>query len=187
MQSSLKRLGKFMTFSMVSVRDFFYTLSTTLCVRLMHFEFSGISSCSFSSCILLPSCIFLSNQLQTSHMVSIFIRILLSFFKSCSALVKKAFKMIFTLVICDWEGWGGDSDAFLSDFVCPWGQTIISPWNESVGAYLSVLFWGRKWQPTPVFLPGESHGQRSLAGYSPWGLTESDTTERLHTHTHIVS
>ena len=39
--------------------------------------------------------------------------------------------------------------------------------------------WRRKWQPTPVFLPGESHGQRSLAGYSPWGRKESDTTERL--------
>ena len=37
----------------------------------------------------------------------------------------------------------------------------------------------RDWQPTPVFLPGESHGQRSLAGYSPWGRTESDRTERL--------
>ena len=33
--------------------------------------------------------------------------------------------------------------------------------------------WRRKWQPTPVFLPGESHGQRSLAGYSPWGRKES--------------
>ena len=32
----------------------------------------------------------------------------------------------------------------------------------------------RAWRPTPVFLPGESHGQRSLAGYSPWGLKESD-------------
>ena len=31
------------------------------------------------------------------------------------------------------------------------------------------MHWRRKWQPTPVFLPGESHGQRSLAGYSPWG------------------
>ena len=44
------------------------------------------------------------------------------------------------------------------------------------------------WQPTPVFLPGESHGQRSLAGYSPWGHKESDRTEWLtytHTHTHI--
>ena len=41
--------------------------------------------------------------------------------------------------------------------------------------------WRRKWQPTPVSLPGESHGQRSLAGYSPWGCKESDTTERLST------
>ena len=40
--------------------------------------------------------------------------------------------------------------------------------------------WRRKWQPTPVFLPGESHGQRSLVGYSPWGDKESDTTEGLH-------
>ena len=34
--------------------------------------------------------------------------------------------------------------------------------------------------PSPVFLPGESHGQRSLAGYSPWGHKESDMTEQLH-------
>ena len=40
--------------------------------------------------------------------------------------------------------------------------------------------WRRKWQPTPVFLPGKSHGQRSLVGYSPWGRKESDMTERLH-------
>ena len=38
----------------------------------------------------------------------------------------------------------------------------------------------KKWQPTPVFLPGESHGWRSLVGYSPWGRKESDTAERLH-------
>ena len=43
--------------------------------------------------------------------------------------------------------------------------------------------WRRKWQPTPVFLPGKSHGQRSLVGYSPWGCKESDTTERHITHT----
>ena len=39
--------------------------------------------------------------------------------------------------------------------------------------------WRREWQPTPLFLPGESHGQRTQAGYSPWGLEESDTTEQL--------
>ena len=40
--------------------------------------------------------------------------------------------------------------------------------------------WRRKWQPTPIFLPGESHGRKSLVGYSPRGRKESDTTERLH-------
>ena len=40
--------------------------------------------------------------------------------------------------------------------------------------------WRRKWQPTPVFLPGESHGQRSLAGYSTCGHKELDKTEQLH-------
>ena len=39
--------------------------------------------------------------------------------------------------------------------------------------------WKRKWQPTPVFLPGEPQGQKRLAGYSPWGHKESDTTEQL--------
>ena len=43
--------------------------------------------------------------------------------------------------------------------------------------------WRRKWQPTPVFLPGEFHRQRGLVGYSPWGRKESDTTEQLSTHT----
>ena len=37
------------------------------------------------------------------------------------------------------------------------------------------MHWRKQWQPTPVFLPGESHGWRSLAGYSPWGREESDT------------
>ena len=54
--------------------------------------------------------------------------------------------------------------------------------------------WSRKWQPTPVFLPGELHGQRSLLGYSPWGGKESDMTEHVcvcththtHTHTHLL-
>ena len=44
------------------------------------------------------------------------------------------------------------------------------------------MHWRRKWQPTPVFLPGKSHGWRSLVGYCPWGRKESDTTERLHYH-----
>ena len=44
------------------------------------------------------------------------------------------------------------------------------------------MHWRRKWQPTPVFLPGKSHGQRSLVGCVPWGREELDTTERLPFH-----
>ena len=54
----------------------------------------------------------------------------------------------------------------------------------------SIPGWGRfpgegNGKPTPVFLPGESHGQRSLAGYSLWGHKESDTTEQLSMHAQI--
>ena len=45
--------------------------------------------------------------------------------------------------------------------------------------------WRRARQPTPVFLPGESHGWRSLVVYSPWGSKESDTTEQLQLHFHF--
>ena len=47
-------------------------------------------------------------------------------------------------------------------------RDMFDPWVRKIP-------WKRAWQPTPVFLPGESHGQRSQAGYSPWGHKESDT------------
>ena len=51
-------------------------------------------------------------------------------------------------------------------------RKVSLPWN--------ILYaWRRNWQPTPVFLPGKSQGQRSLKGYSPWGLNESLTTWQL--------
>ena len=45
-----------------------------------------------------------------------------------------------------------------------------------------VVDWRRQWHPTPVLLPGDSHGRRSLVGCSPWGRWGSDATERLHFH-----
>ena len=45
--------------------------------------------------------------------------------------------------------------------------------------HILLTSWRRKWQPTPIFLPGEAHGQRTLVGYSPWGSKELDTTEQL--------
>ena len=57
------------------------------------------------------------------------------------------------------------------------GRPGFSPW-------VGKSPWRRKWQSTPVLLPRKSHGQRSLAGYSPRGRKESDTTERLSTAQH---
>ena len=55
-------------------------------------------------------------------------------------------------------------------------------WETWVQSWVGKLPWRRKWQPTPVFLHGKSHGQRSLVGCSPWGCTELDTTEWPHFH-----
>ena len=67
------------------------------------------------------------------------------------------------------ESSGSDSRS-----VClQYGRPRFDPWVRKIP-------WRRKWQPTPVLLPGKFHGQRSLVGYSPWGHKESDTTEKLH-------
>ena len=62
----------------------------------------------------------------------------------------------------------------------PSGLAIESTCNAGAMGLISGLErfpWRRAWQPTPVFLPEESHGQRSLVGYSSWGGKESDTTK----------
>ena len=48
--------------------------------------------------------------------------------------------------------------------------------------WIGTIPWRREWQPTPVFLPGEPHGHRSLAGYSPWGRRVKTRLKRLSTH-----
>ena len=48
-----------------------------------------------------------------------------------------------------------------------------------VRSWVGKIPWRRKWQSTPVLLPGRSHGQRNLEGYSPWGHKELTTTEQL--------
>ena len=79
--------------------------------------------------------------------------------------------------------------------MAPHSSTLAwqTPWMEEPGRLQSIgslrdktrlsnftftfMHWRRKWQPTPVFLPGESQGRGSLVGCSPWGRTESDMTE----------
>ena len=66
------------------------------------------------------------------------------------------------------------------EFTCQLRRHKRCRFNPWVGK----IPWRRAWQPTPVFLPEKSHGQRRLMGYSPWGSRELYMTEHMHTHTH---
>ena len=61
----------------------------------------------------------------------------------------------------------GDSDGKVGTVSAYGVGDLVNPWVRKIS-------WRRKWQPTPVFLPGKSHGWRNLVGYSPWGHKESD-------------
>ena len=79
-----------------------------------------------------------------------------------------------------------------------WGASRVLPWYRTrppvqgseetpIHPWVGKTPWRRKRQPAPVFSPGESHGQRSLAGYSPGGHQEWDTTGHLSTQSHTVT
>ena len=72
----------------------------------------------------------------------------------------------------------------------PWGtslQASLSAFLSGFGLCSGLVLQRRQWQPTPVLLPGKSHGWRSLVRCSPWGHGESHTTERLHFHFSLSS
>ena len=76
----------------------------------------------------------------------------------------------------------GFAGAYGKESVCQcrrYKRRGFDPWVRKIP-------WRRAWQPTPVFFPGEPHGQRSLAGYSPWDRKTSDTTEATE-HAHTIS
>ena len=71
------------------------------------------------------------------------------------------------------------------------GSRRVGHNSETSLSLFTLMYWRRKWQPTPVFLPGESQGQGSMVDCHLWGCTESDTTEatqqqqRLYNHSLI--
>ena len=62
----------------------------------------------------------------------------------------------------------------------------VGPCWLSILYAVVYIYWRRQWQPTPILLPGKSHGLRSLIGCSAWGREELDTTEQLHFHFHAL-
>ena len=69
--------------------------------------------------------------------------------------------------------WGFPSGASGKELTCQCRRCERHRFNPQVGK----IPWKKAWQPTPLFLPGESHGQRNLVGYCPWGHKELDMTE----------
>ena len=84
------------------------------------------------------------------------------------------------------DSWSGGCYAFLRNPRWPSGKELARQWKRcrrrGFDPCAKKIPWRRDWKSIPVFLPGESHGQRNLAGYSPWGHKQSDMTEWLSTH-----
>ena len=80
----------------------------------------------------------------------------------------------------------GQEDPWRRESACNWSMAGAILQETRVWSQSQEDPWRREWLPTLVFLSGESHGQRSLAGYSPWGHKESDITEWLKLTNTIV-
>ena len=78
-----------------------------------------------------------------------------------------------------WKSWGRLGELSWTSLIAQMVKNLPAMQETRFNPWVGKIPWRREWQPTPVFLPGESHGQRSLVGYSPWGQKESDTMEWL--------
>ena len=89
------------------------------------------------------------------------------------------------VVSIQWWIWGGKKKTLTRLFIRAFLRICLQCRRQEFDPWVGTISWRKKWQHTPVFLPGESHGQKTLAGYGPCGGKELDTTERL-THTVLV-
>ena len=79
---------------------------------------------------------------------------------------------------------GREKISACSGLYIPFSECLLfhNSWNNPYFTQSIHIEWRRQWHPTPVLLPGKSHGRRSLVGCRPWGYEESDMTERLLFH-----
>ena len=102
----------------------------------------------------------------------------------CQALLQRIFQTQglkpLLLNVLHWQGgFFITSATWETSPVAPIGKNLSACRRHGFSPWFRKIFRRRAWQPTPVFLSGELHWQRSLAGYSPWGCKESDTIEQL--------
>ena len=98
--------------------------------------------------------------------------------------------LFFCLIIClFWSFYCGKIHITRASLVAQTVKNLRQCGRPGLDPWVRKIPWRRAWQPTPVLLPGESHGQRSLVCCSPWGHKESDMFEctGVHTHTHACS
>ena len=128
----------------------------------------AFSSQSFILCVHpVPNVSCLSSVGTCHHIYLLFVRKQaeakqdMSFFTYCTYLFESALSVTIGSLVAQ----------MVKNLPAMW-ETVFDPW-------VGKIHWRREWQPTLVFLPGESHEQRSLTGYSPWGHKESDMTEQV--------
>ena len=86
------------------------------------------------------------------------------------------------LVILFLEGWVGETPVICKYPYYSCIDPVFHLYTDYKLLTYALFFWRRRWHPTPVLLPGKSHGQRSVVGCGPWGCKELDMTERLPFH-----
>ena len=80
------------------------------------------------------------------------------------------------------QHWGNNTGLRAEKYQTIFKTQIRTWWNSKVPHCIYIQLGRKRWHPTPILLPGKSHGRRSLVGWSQWGREESDTTERLPFH-----
>ena len=126
----------------------------------------------------LGMCLFWKHRVQLYAHLSVWLSCTPSAEMACSFAQNKIF--IFIQKLNDFRWW------LASQVAQCWGITCQCRGHKRwrLDPWVGKIPWRRKWQPTPVFLPGESRGQRSLAGRAPEGTSQTQLSTRTHTHTH---
>ena len=109
----------------------------------------------------------------------LFCCLVLQLFLPCSAIFLKIKRTIWVSIACIQRKFTGTPLFSRASLVAQKVKRLPAMREARFDPWVGKIPWRRQWQSTPALLPGKSHGQRSLTGYSPWGRKELDMTEQL--------